>query len=86
MNFWLGFCESHPGYSLGMFATEKKCAACAERFECGGLWFCWCRKVKLDAGVLQELRERYSGCLCPECLGTFLRHSEAESSPKGVAK
>jgi hypothetical protein len=51
-----------------MFARVKRCQKCGQAFECGGLFGCWCRSLKLDAMALASLREQYSDCLCPECL------------------
>jgi hypothetical protein len=51
-----------------MFAREKRCQKCGQAFDCGGLFGCWCRDVKLDAAALAALRAQYSDCLCPSCL------------------
>jgi hypothetical protein len=51
-----------------MFAREKRCQKCGQAFDCGGLFGCWCRSVKLDPAALAALREQYSDCLCPACL------------------
>jgi hypothetical protein len=51
-----------------MFAREKRCQHCGQAFDCGGLFGCWCRDVKLDAAALAALRAQYSDCLCPSCL------------------
>ena len=51
-----------------MFAREKRCQKCGQAFDCGGLFGCWCWKVKLDAVSRAALREQYSDCLCPACL------------------
>jgi Cysteine-rich CWC len=51
-----------------MFEKQKRCSKCGLAFECGGLFGCWCREVTLDAATLATLKERYTDCLCPECL------------------
>jgi hypothetical protein len=40
-------------------------------FDCGGLLGCWCRDVKLDAATLAAMKQRYTDCLCPDCLKKF---------------
>jgi len=51
-----------------MFSKQKRCSKCGGEFECGGLFGCWCRDVKLDSATLAALKERYDDCLCPDCL------------------
>jgi hypothetical protein len=75
-----GMTESLSGYSLHVFAKEKQCPACRKSFDCGGLWFCWCRTIKLDATVLQALKERYADCLCRECLEGFAQRGQTGTS------
>jgi len=54
-----------------MFEKQKRCSKCGLAFECGGLFGCWCRDVKLDRATLDALKERYDDCLCPDCLKQF---------------
>ena len=54
-----------------MFEKEKRCQKCGVAFDCGGLFGCWCRDVKLDKTALATLKERYVDCLCPNCLKQF---------------
>jgi cysteine-rich CWC protein len=56
-----------------MFSKEKHCSRCGESFECGGLFGCWCRSVKVDAATLAEMRGKYADCLCPRCLQALAR-------------
>jgi len=58
-----------------VFAKQKRCSKCGLAFECGGVFGCWCRDVKLDAATLLELRGKYADCLCPACLSAFARSS-----------
>jgi hypothetical protein len=51
-----------------MFEKQKSCSKCGAEFECGGLFGCWCRDVKLDRDMLAALKARYDDCLCPDCL------------------
>jgi cysteine-rich CWC protein len=51
-----------------IFAKEKRCSKCGLAFDCGGLFGCWCRDVKLSEAQLAMLRKRYVDCLCPTCL------------------
>jgi len=37
-------------------------------FDCGGLFGCWCRDVKLDQATLATLKQQYTDCLCRACL------------------
>lgn len=53
---------------MALLAKEKRCEKCGAAFDCGGLFGCWCRDVKLDLKTLTELKERYDDCLCPQCL------------------
>ena len=62
-----------------MFTREKRCTGCAEFFTCGGLWFCWCRQVKLDAVALQQVRQEHDDCLCRACLERYASRTDDTS-------
>jgi hypothetical protein len=50
----------------------RECEACGKPFVCGAsLKGCWCIQVKLSAEAREELRERYTRCLCQDCLMKF---------------
>ena len=50
----------------------RECEACGQSFVCGAsIRGCWCIQIKLDAPVRQQLRERFKGCLCSDCLERF---------------
>jgi hypothetical protein len=51
-----------------MFEKEKRCSKCGLAFDCGGLFGCWCRDVKLDQPTLAALKQQFADCLCPACL------------------
>jgi len=46
------------------------CPRCGESFGCGAASEkpCVCTRIRLTDTLRAELRERYSGCLCPRCL------------------
>ena len=56
---------------MTFLAKEKRCSKCGTAFDCGGLFGCWCRDVKLDEKTLADLRGSYADCLCPNCLKTL---------------
>jgi hypothetical protein len=56
----------------GCGTHEPTCESCGGEFACGAtLKGCWCSEVKLSDAALAELRERFKGCLCRECLERF---------------
>jgi len=58
-----------------MFSKEKRCSKCGLPFDCGGLFGCWCWRVKLDAEARATLRQQYADCLCPACLEQIAQQS-----------
>ncbi|MGH9341681.1 MAG: cysteine-rich CWC family protein [Acidobacteriota bacterium] len=47
----------------------RVCEACQRPFHCTvALTGCWCSKVKLTEKTRQQLRSKYSHCLCRDCL------------------
>jgi len=60
-----------------IFAKEKRCSKCGLAFDCGGLFGCWCRDVKLSGPQLATLRSGYVDCLCPTCLKAAAADSPA---------
>jgi hypothetical protein len=59
-----------------IFSKEKRCSKCGLAFDCGGLFGCWCRDVKLTESQLAGLRQRYADCLCPTCLAAIAAGAE----------
>jgi hypothetical protein len=54
------------------------CESCGGEFTCGAtLAGCWCSEVKLSEAALAELRARFKGCLCRECLERFAAHERS---------
>ena len=50
----------------------KKCSKCNTQFECGSkIGKCWCMDLKVEAEVLNRLKEEFTDCLCPECLKEY---------------
>lgn len=48
---------------------QSRCEACGEDFECGPVARgCWCSRIEVPAEVRRQLKEKYTNCLCPNCL------------------
>ena len=55
---------------LPVLRKTQACEACGQSFACEislGKG-CWCMQVKLCEGTRQQLRAKYSACLCRACL------------------
>ena len=58
--------------TFGVKSAQATCGACGKPFECGAsLRGCWCAEIKLTDAQRAEIRSRYPGCLCRECLEEF---------------
>ena len=55
------------GICRALISLPKTCQRCGVEFECGSPC-CWCGEMKLDATVRQELKEKFTDCLCRACL------------------
>ena len=54
--------------------NPARCEACGRGFTCGAtLTGCWCSEIKLSDETRAQLRSRYSGCLCRQCLENMAR-------------
>ena len=54
-----------------MSENLARCPRCGGNFHCGAAdpsTPCACKEVALEVPTLAALRERYSGCLCVNCL------------------
>lgn len=54
-----------------MFKHEEKiCPRCNEKFECkvGSILLCQCTTVKLNEAEKDYINEKYSDCLCADCM------------------
>jgi hypothetical protein len=69
-----------------MFEKEKHCSKCGQTFDCGGLFGCWCRDVKLDRAALAALKQAYADCLCPACLKAVAMAASPASSRSVTAE
>jgi hypothetical protein len=58
------------GLMLPVLRKTQACEVCGESFACELSLSkgCWCGEVKLSDATRQDLRGRYSGCLCRACL------------------
>lgn len=65
-------------------SLPKTCQNCGEEFGCGGLC-CWCAEIKLDKSVRQELKERFTDCLCRTCLEAAARDLKVPEVPEGAS-
>ncbi len=55
--------------SLTILRRERVCESCGQSFACEiGLGGCWCSSIELSEETRQELRTKYTGCLCRGCL------------------
>jgi hypothetical protein len=60
-------------------AGPSRCEACGNEFSCGAsLRGCWCSEINLSDELRADLKSKYRGCLCRECL-------ERLSEPPAVA-
>jgi hypothetical protein len=58
------------GLMLPVLRKAQACPACGEPFACeiSLAKGCWCGEIKLSDGAREELRSKYTGCLCRACL------------------
>jgi len=54
---------------------QLHCVACGEEFGCGAnanprgaTLNCWCSAIEVREAALTEMKARYQGCLCRNCL------------------
>ena len=75
-----------PANGSTLSLTQENCAAYGQPFGCGASTAesdpssCWCREIKLSEAALGELRDRFAGCLCQNCLLAFAKHPADELS------
>ena len=63
--------KTFAGFISPRWREPAQCEACGDEFTCGAsLAGCWCSEVRLNQETRDELRSRYSGCLCRKCLDT----------------
>lgn len=63
--------------------ADNRCPRCAAAFHCGidDAAPCPCTTLKLDAATLAELRRRFSGCLCLQCLQALASADPSPAAP-----
>lgn len=49
----------------------KVCPECGKEFECKHDATCFCMKYKLSDKALRILKEKYSNCVCEDCLKNY---------------
>jgi len=62
--------------------SDECCPRCGRRFHCGASDAapCACTTLRLSAIALSELRARYDGCLCLDCLQALAHAATAPTS------
>lgn len=58
---------------LGLFRPDLRepsvCESCGGEFTCGAsLSGCWCVNIKLTDEIRKDLRSKFKGCLCRDCM------------------
>ena len=63
---------------------DARCPRCGGRFRCGrdDAAPCACTTIRLSEAALSDLRARYDGCLCMQCLQALARDEAAGTPPK----
>ena len=54
-----------------MKGTLKRCPSCGRFFACRGEEDCWCERFQIHRKEYVELTEKYSDCICPQCLSKY---------------
>jgi hypothetical protein len=57
------------------------CPRCGQRFDCGAAAAtpCACSTLRLEPALLARLRERWSACLCLDCLRALARGESVQA-------
>ena len=59
---------------------KKYCVECQMEFTCLAYeGKCWCENLKIEPETLEELRNKYTQCLCPDCLDKYKINENIES-------
>ncbi len=69
--------------TLPLARRAASCAACGAEFSCGAASEsgCWCSELRLGEAALAELRAKYDGCLCPDCLARYAARAAEGEEP-----
>lgn len=63
------------------WGKAEVCERCGKEFRCGAtLSGCWCAEVQLTDAQREELKARYKGCVCRECLVRFSEKGSTQSA------
>lgn len=49
----------------------KKCPECGKLFTCHGKEDCWCESVNIHKREFLIINQKYTDCLCQECLNKY---------------
>lgn len=50
----------------------KRCPSCGKGFVCQGEDDCWCEKLRIHQREMKMIMNKYTDCLCPDCLQKFV--------------
>jgi hypothetical protein len=57
--------------------ANKVCESCGTQFGCGAkLDRCWCTELTLTESQSRNIEEKFTDCLCPECLAEIAARAE----------
>lgn len=51
----------------------KKCPNCGKEFICSASSRCWCYAFDISPENLEIIEDKFSSCLCPDCLKLYAR-------------
>jgi len=51
--------------------SRKTCPSCGKTFKCDGDNDCWCEGRQIHRVQMIEIMERFSDCICPDCLKKY---------------
>jgi hypothetical protein len=54
-----------------MKGVLKKCPSCGSFFACQGEEDCWCESYQISKKNFLYLKEKYTDCICRECLKAY---------------
>ncbi len=55
---------------------KKRCPNCGKKFSCYHSKDCWCIKYSLSIEQSNFLHDKYSDCLCEDCLAYFVKNDK----------
>jgi hypothetical protein len=74
MTWSLRWTRFGPAASRGL-----RCQSCGQPFRCEvSLGGCWCKEISLSDAARARLRERFTECVCRDCLSRYGREADAE--------